>query len=223
MFKDKTWIILGLVVALLAPAGAYGTLYTETFNSGSSVGAIPNGSPVGVTFRGTVNNIPPALTVGGLTVQLNISGGFNGSLYAYLVAPNGTLVVLMNQPGVTDDNPFGAYGSGMNITLQDGTSTHGSIQNEDSGSALSGTYNAAGTLANFNGSAADGTWSLYFSDLASGGGTSTLNSWSLNISAVPEPVNTALLAMGGVFALVNGCRWWLNHRALGNAPSLRTP
>jgi hypothetical protein len=119
-------------------------------------------------------------------------------LYAYLVAPNGTLVVLLNQPGVSDSNPFGASGAGMNITLQDGTSDHGSIQSETSGSVLSGSYNAAGTLVNFNGSVADGTWTLFFADMSSGGGTSTLDSWSLDITAVPEPVNVALGIFGGL-------------------------
>jgi subtilisin-like proprotein convertase family protein len=165
----------------------------ETFSGGP----IPDGNPVGVTFVGTVNNIPSDFTVSGLTVNLNISGGYNGDLYAYLVAPNGTLVVLLNQPGVSVDG-WGASGAGMNITLQDGTSDHGSIQSETSGSVLSGSYNAAESLVSFNGSAADGTWTLYFADLSNGGGTSTLNSWSLDITAVPEPVNVALGIFGGL-------------------------
>ena len=66
---------------------------------------------------------------------------------------------------------------------------------------VTGTYNAVGTLANFDGGVADGTWNLYFADLASGSPTSTLESWSLNIDPVPEPVNAALavfLALAGV-------------------------
>ena len=53
-----------------------------------------------MTFAGSVSDIPVGSVVLELTVELNISGGYNGDLYAYLVAPNGTLVVLMNQPGV---------------------------------------------------------------------------------------------------------------------------
>jgi subtilisin-like proprotein convertase family protein len=86
----------------------------------------------------------------------------------------------------------------MTITLQDGAGTQGSIQNVTSGSVLSGTYNAANNLASFNGSVADGNWTLYFADLSSGGGTSTLNSWFLGITAVPEPVNVALAVVGMV-------------------------
>ena len=101
----------------------------------------------------------------------------------------------------------------MNITLQDGTSDHGSIQSETSGSVLSGSYNAAGTLVNFNGSVADGTWTLYFEDLSSGGGTSTLNSWSLNIEAVPEPVNVALGIFGGLLLTVGLARRFVSRPA----------
>jgi subtilisin-like proprotein convertase family protein len=201
----KKQILLGTMVVLLASASARGALYTETF-SGVNV-SIPDGNPVGVTMSGSVSDIFSGQTVGGLTVGLNISGGYNGDLYAYLVAPNGTMVVLMNQPGV-GVNGFGAGGAGMNITLQDGVTANGSIQNETSGSVLSGTYSAAGSLSGFNGSEADGTWTLYFSDMANGGGTSVLNGWTLGITAVPEPVGPAL----GIFAAVLGLSCLLRLR-----------
>jgi len=76
---------------------------------------------------------------------------------------------------------------------------------ETPGVAVTGTYNAAGTLGTFNSSVANGKWELFFSDMMKGGGTSTLNSWSLNITVVPEPVTLALwmfavmlLALAGV-------------------------
>ena len=130
--------------------------------------------------------------MGELTISLNISGGYNGCLYAYLNALDGTHVVLMNEPGVGDTYPLGASGAGMNITLQDGAAANGSIQNETSAAVLSGSYNPAGTLAHFSGAPVDGNWELSFANQASGGGGSTLTSWSLNITAVPEPVNGAL-------------------------------
>ena len=134
--------------------------------------------------------------MGGLTVDLSVSGGYNGNLYAYLVAPNGTLVMLLNQPGATISNPFGYGGSGLNVTLSD--TAAGSIQTtpETPGSVFSGTFQAAGTLGAVSGSAADGTWTLYFADVAAGGGQPILNGWSLNITAVPEPANLALIIFG---------------------------
>ena len=71
-----------------------------------------------------------------------------------------------------------------------------SIQGETSGSILTGTYQARDSLSAFNGSAANGAWTLFFADLASGGGTAELTGWSLNLTVVPEPVELAL----GLFA-----------------------
>ena len=195
----KKQFLIGTLLTLLAASAAPGSLYIENFTSGDSVGAIPDGSPIGVTFSGMVSDAP-GMAVGELTLTLNISGGFNGNLFAYLNAPDGTHVVLMNQPGVSGENPFGASGAGMNITLEDIGAANGSIQNETSAAVLSGSYYAAGTLADFNGSAVDGTWELYFADEVSGGGTSTLTSWSLGITAVPEPVNMALVIFFGLMA-----------------------
>jgi subtilisin-like proprotein convertase family protein len=178
------------------------------------IGAIPDGSPAGVSFVGTYDAAPAGSTVSGLTVSLNISGGFNGDLYAYLVSPNGTLVMLMNQPGVSL-NGFGASGAGMNLTLTDSTSDlnyHGSIQDVTSGSYLTGSYNAAGSLANFNGSPADGNWTLYFADLANGGGTSLVEGWSLNITAVPEPANLAMIIFGVSFMGFGFARYFRSSR-----------
>jgi subtilisin-like proprotein convertase family protein len=183
-------IILTALTALAISARA--SLYTT--------GSIPDGNPTGVAFTGTYDQATAGFTVSSLIISLNISGGYNGDLYAYLAAPNGTLVMLMNQPGMAV-NGFGASGAGMNITLQDVGAANGNIQNETSGSVLSGSCNAAASLSGFNGSVADGTWTLFFADEVSGGGTSTLNSWSLGITAVPEPVNVALGVFGGLFAI----------------------
>ncbi len=182
------------MAVLLTLAKARGGI-VENFSSG---GTIPDGSPLGATFGGTVSDLSGE-KVGSLTVSLNISGGYNGNLYAYLVAPNGTMVQLMNMPGVSSSTPFGNAGAGMNITLQDGATAI------TAGSNLSGgTYAAAGSLLNFSGSTANGTWELYFADEVNGGGSgpSVLNSWSLDIEPVPEPVNTALGIFGGSIGAV---------------------
>ena len=215
MTKIIRHTLILIAVLWFGTGGARAGLYTETFNSGSSVGAIPQANPLGIVFGGTVSGIPAGMVIGNLTVSLQISGGYNGNLFAMLVAPNGTTVVLMNQPGV-GVNGFGAYGAGMNITLSDAGS--GNIQDETSGSVLSGTYGAAGSLANFDGGNPNGTWDLYFSDPTSGGGTSTLNQWSLNITAVPEPVNAALLIFGGMVA--GGWGWGKLRKSWGGTSKL---
>lgn len=202
--------------------GVVAVLLTTAMNAGASlypVGSIPDGNPVGVSFTGTYDGAASGATVGSLTVNLSISGGYNGNLYSYLVAPNGTMVLLLNQPGATISNPFGYAGSGLNVTLTDATTIGGNpvtgIQTtaETPGQIFSGTYNAAGTLGTFNNSSANGNWTLFFADTTPGGGNATLNGWSLDITAVPEPVTLALGVFGGILALAGGRQWWLKHRA----------
>ena len=197
----KTRILFGITAVMLAATGARASLYTEDFNNVNT--AIPEGNPVGVAFSGTVSDAGGSM-VGDLTVTLNVSGGYNGNLFSYLVAPNGTMTVLLNQPGVTGSNPFGYSGSGLNVTLSDTGGSGIQTTTEPAWTPFTGTYQAAGSLANLNGSPADGTWTLFFADLSSGAGPSELNSWSLGITAaVPEPVGTALSVFGGLAGL-----WW---------------
>lgn len=177
-------------------------------NAGASsypIGTIPDGSPVGVSFTGFYDEAATDATLDSLTVSLSISGGYNGNLYAYLVAPNGTMVILLDQPGATVGNPFGYTGSGLNVTLSD--TAAGSIQTtpETPGSVFTGAYQAVGSLSGFNGSVANGNWTLFFADEVSGGGQAQLNGWSLGITAVPEPANMSLIFLGvgfiGVIAM----------------------
>jgi len=59
----------------------------------------------------------------------------------------------------------------------------------------------------------NGIWTLYLADM-SGGTTSTLMGWSLDIMAVPEPTILALAVFGIGLASVLGFRRW--RRARGN-------
>ncbi len=187
---------LGLLLATLGTAPAQGLQYVEAFTNGPAVGPVPDGNPVGAVFTGTVSDATAGFTFGTLSLELNLSGGFNGNLYAYLVAPNGTQVTLMDQPGVSDSDPFGAAGPGMNITLQDTDAANGPIQNETSDAVLTGAYSPAAALAAFAGAPVDGAWHLFFADLVAGGGTTTVESWALTVSVVPEPHPHALLLLG---------------------------
>ncbi len=101
------------------------------------------------------------------------------------------MVTLMDQPGLAVDG-FGAASSGMNITLADNATVNIQSVIDGYGTALAGNYqpkNPIGTLGctpdNLN-----GNWQLFLASTMSGGGTATLNSWTLDIhlvSAVPEP------------------------------------
>jgi subtilisin-like proprotein convertase family protein len=195
-----------------------------TYNSGDLNSAIPDGNPVGATFSDTVSG--SAGSIENVDVNLDISGGYNGDLYGYLVYNDGgssTMSVLLNRVGATASNPAGYSDSGMDVTLSGvgvndihlyqnfSTSYNGSGQ-------LTGTYAADGRavdpstatssapqtagLTVFNGlSSANGTWTLFLADM-SVGGQSTLVSWGMDISVVPEPVTWALIGFAGILGAV---------------------
>ncbi len=203
----------------ITAGNAHAGLYVEDFTRGGSVGTISGTFPVGTYFTGAVNDANAGDTVSGLTITLTVSftsGDYgNGSLYAYVVSPNGQNVQLLGSQsggeaygiGGSAGNPFGNSGSGLNgVTLADSAST--SIQDAPDGT-ITGTYQAMGNLADVNGSAVNGSWNLFFTDAQGGGPVGTLDSWSMDIEAVPEPVNLALgifLAMAGTVVLAREAR-----------------
>ena len=155
---------------------------------------IYDANPSGITSSLVVSGAGSSLSA--ITVTLNISGGYNGDLYGYL-SYNGTLVTLLNRVGTGSGNPiqaaFGFSTAGFNNVTLDDAATGGNIHNvQNPGSLPTVSYTAdGGSLASFNGADPNGTWTLFFAD-ESAGNTSTLNGWSLDITAVPEPINVAL-------------------------------
>jgi len=230
--------MVALTVAWGLATMAQGGLYT--FSSTGSQ-AIPDADPVGIanaiSFTGT------GLHVTDVSFTFNISGGWNGDLYAYLTHGSDNLV-LLNRVGIGNGSgalyDFGYAGSGFNnITLRDGE--YGNIHNYG-GTVLNVSPTAGGTYkpdgqaldpasdpslfsatggsltfgSQFGGANPEGTWTLFFADLSSGG-NATLDSWSLAITAVPEPVNVALGIFGGVFlvslvASSRRVRNWVHRR-----------
>ena len=190
------------------------TLYTESWSVGT---AVPDGNPVGLADSHVDTLIPSMIngdsaTIQDISVNLNISGGYNGDLYGYLVLQPTTggpaMEVLLNRVGQDGTHPFGDAGSGFNVTLSDSgaSSIHGAT-----GSPVTGTYSpdSGNTLdTTFGGAVANGgTWTLYLADLASGD-TSTLVSWGITVSVVPEPVTWALVG----FAVVLGVAGLVGRR-----------
>jgi subtilisin-like proprotein convertase family protein len=76
----------------------------------STLTVIPDGNPVGAVEQFTVGGVGGSVI--NVTVQLDITGGFNGDLYAYLVDPQGQMAVLLNRSGVDGGNPFGCSARG---------------------------------------------------------------------------------------------------------------
>jgi subtilisin-like proprotein convertase family protein len=208
--KKILTVLMGLA-ALCVPAQTMTNSYTLTPNVG-----IPGASPVGITEQFAASGM--AGTIADIQVTLDITGGFNGNLYAYLAGPQGQFAVLLNRVGVTAGNPFGFSDAGMNIML-DGDAVN-NIHNYGSGGpgsySLNGTmwaadgrnidplsagsaFDAATTSASlsvFQNTYGNGVWTLFIADLSASGSPAILNSATLSIITVPEPQTWVMLAGG---------------------------
>lgn len=215
--------------AFLVLAAAFSPVASAQLTSSFSAAPnlpIPDGSTVGVVSTIQVSG-SSILEVTSIQVNLNISGGFNGDYYAYLVhyLPNGNpagIISLLNRTGRTGSNSFGYGDAGFNVTFANGV-PNGDIHlyqqiTNPAGAALTGLWEPDGrsadpsivtdasprtdSLFSFNGFSADGEWTLFVADV-SPLGTGTFVSWGLTISGVPEPGTWAVgvLALGAVAVL----------------------
>ena len=230
--KNATFVIAVLLLVLARPAEAD---FVQTYNTGfANGGVIPDGSRTGWTDTETVS--VPGTSLNQMTdvsVTLNLSGGWNGDLYAYLVHSSG-FAVLLNRVGVGTGNTVGYGNGGMNVVLNDaaGVNIHsygglsvptGSYQPDgrnigplSSAATFSSTLPSA-LLSSFTGLNGNGSWTLFIADV-SPGDVMTVNSWGLDIAAVPEPGSlvegaVAVLFLGGVIGL-----YWLKGPKLQPQP-----
>jgi len=207
----KLLIFVGLCLAVSGTEAA--VVLTQTFDYSSQAGGgynIAAGDPVGVAVQGNFNLGPVGGRLVGVSIGLNVSGGYNGDYYAWLKSPDGTLVQLLNQPGSDIfGSPASGFGNGGINSFLLSSSGSVNIQGVDGtyGSSLTGTYSAAGDLNAFGtesspSGSGNGNWTLFIDDLGSGGGSGTLENWTLNetIIAAPEPpymvVSLLLFAVG---------------------------
>ena len=219
--KKATFVIAVLLLALARQAQAD---FVQTFNTGfANGGVIPDGSFTGWSDTRAVST-PGLDHITDLSVSLNLSGGWNGDLYAYLVHSSG-FAVLLNRVGRATSNAPGFGTAGMNVILSDAGSlnihsvpvpTSGGTYRPDglninplsSPATFSATLLSPGPttpLNSFNGVDPNGSWTLFIADV-SGGDVSTVTSWGLDIAAVPEPGSivegsVAVLFLGGVVGL----------------------
>lgn len=167
----------------------------------------------------------------GITVTFTTTGGWNGDLYAYL-SHGSDLAILLNRVGAsgTDADGYGTSGfNNITLGMTATTDIHGVLAPTTAG----GPYAADGrltytdtdrnnTLTVFNGVNPNGDWTLYFED-ASALNTSTLSSWSVNVTALPEPTTWALIAFGTVFGAVQlGRQYRRRLAACGGLPGVKT-
>jgi subtilisin-like proprotein convertase family protein len=197
---------------LLAATGASAGVYTSP---GGQIPDFPVINPLIVTFNVTETG-PVAM------LDLTLTGlahTWAGDLLINLASPNGTSASIMRRPQGNNADPA--------LTVGDDSWFGGNYRFIDSGASLgaalaappanvvpSGDYQASirtvpglnvPVLLNstFGNTPVFGTWTLQVFDLG-GGGTGSLGSASLSISAVPEPGTYALMILGLVgLAAVN--------------------
>jgi len=191
-----------------------------TLSSGPLDLVVPDGNPNGITSTLSGNGLGSGYVLGQnldfVSLSLDLSGGNNGDLVAYLTY-DGTTVTLLNRPGLAGDSAgIGYTTSGINVTLSDGN--YDNI-NTTQYPVPGGTYNPAGgsmTFQSYNGSGMNpsGGWVLFVADLSGGDGdnVSRLTGWSLDFEPVPEPVNYALAGFGLLFVGSTAARHYFRQR-----------
>jgi subtilisin-like proprotein convertase family protein len=206
-----------LLTALFVPAGVQAAGSAITFSqSWSGWLGVPDNDATGASSAITIT-APGFDRVESVTMQLELDGGWNGDLYGYL-AHDGNLSVLLNRPGKTQANPAGSGSSGLSVTFADLALSDIHLALSDSG-VPTGYFQPDGRLTDpadaldtdartallsvFTNTDPNGTWTLFLADQGPGD-TTTLKSWALSVTAVPEP--SALLLCGVGAAVVVASR-----------------
>jgi hypothetical protein len=218
-------LIWKLVIAVTLGTGAAAQAAIDftggsgTYNaSWSGTQAITDGGS-GVGYALNFNDLSVA-QITAITFTFTTTGGWNGDLYVYLSHGSG-LAILLNKVGADSGDADGFGTSGFNnITL--GMGSANDIHGVSSPTTGGGPYSADGrlnytdtvrnnTLDVFNNADPNGSWTLFFNDVTALN-QSTLTAWSVDITAVPEPVNVALGLFGVCLVAGAGLRQYRRSR-----------
>jgi subtilisin-like proprotein convertase family protein len=178
---------------------------------------VPDGNPAGLANVQTISS--GIALISEISISLQLSGTYNGDLYAYLSHGASGFAVLLNRTGRTGSAAFGYNDDGFNVTFSD-TAPAGDIHvYQDSttlgvGIPLTGIWQPDGRnidpdsvtnlsprsalLSSFNASDANGDWTLFVADMSTGD-AHTLQSWGMTITGIPEP---SQLLLGGTTLLL---------------------
>lgn len=199
---------VSLLTSFTLSAHAASTV-SQTFVIGTQV---PDNSAIGLSETRQISSSITSITE--VEVQLVLSGGWAGDLYAYVTHGSG-FSVLLNRPGRSLANVAGSGVSSLSITFSDSSSSDVHTAIPATGT-VSGFFQPDGReidpdlsydtsprsamLSSFAGLDANGDWTLFVADVSSGD-TMTVESWSLSITGVPEP-GTAVLMAGAALGLL---------------------
>ena len=210
--------ISSLIVTLNISGGYNGDLYCYLSHDG--------GLAVLLNRVGRSLSSPFGYGDSGFQVRLDDNAP-NGDIHTY-----GSVLGLAAGSPLTGTGPFGYGDSGFQVRQNDNAPngdihTYGSGLSLASGSPLTGTWqvdgrntspalvldtsprNAESLLSQFQHLDAGGSWTLFVADL-SPGAISTIDSWGLEVVAVPEPSMLFLLLSGGFVIVFSKAK----HRAI---------
>jgi outer membrane autotransporter protein len=165
MTKCKSGFLL-TVSSIAVLLGSVAAANAQTFTSTDTPIAIPDNNPAGISS--SINAILPSVgIITDVNVDVDINHTWVGDLTVSVESPDGTVVRLIDRPGV----PPGGVGNSDDLS---GTYTFddaaGQVISENSGLVTipAGTYQVDQTtgdaLADFNGEAPSGTWTLSVTD-----------------------------------------------------------
>lgn len=193
------------ILIAIAPctAGAVTTVQSFSVNS-----LVPDNSLTGLADTHIVST--QVTSIISVQVSVQMSGGWNGDLYAYVVHDSG-ICVLLNRPGRSLAVPDGSASSGFSITFDDAAASDihtampaagfvsGFFQPDGRNTDPLATLNTSprsAFLGSFTGLDGNGGWTLFVADVATGE-QSQLTGWTLTITGVPEPSALLLTASAG--------------------------
>jgi subtilisin-like proprotein convertase family protein len=202
--------LTAILAAMSLAAGVQAQTATNVFQQTVNT-LIPDANPNGYFSDNVVSGLFGGIQ--SVEVSLDITGGYNGDLFAYLSFGDG-YAVLLNRVGKSSSDDFGYGDPGFNVTFSDFAATDIHLYGGNGGNQLIGTWQPDGRetdpqlvissdlrtamLSSFDNLDPNGTWTLFVEDAATGY-QSTLVSWSIEIVTVPEPATLALLGLGGAF------------------------
>jgi hypothetical protein len=214
----KTQIFLSLILAVAFVARADFLPYTSSPNL-----TVPDANVVGISDSIVVNNF--SYQINYVDVHLNISGGYNGDLYGYLVFDSSEINAANVRIDLLNRTGGGLYqDAGMSIILS--ASADNSIHSYQS---FTPSYNESGQVVgtwrpdggdlsqnSFTGGSGygNGTWTLFLADMANNDvlSQSSLVTWGIDLHSlgpVPEPTTWAGIIFATLFGgvrLVRGIR-----------------
>lgn len=152
-------------------------LRTGTLGATALSSDVPKPIPASGAFVSSALTLSGAGTVDGLKLRIaSLTHSFVGDLVMTLQSPSGTVVSLMENPGL---GTFGAQGDNLDNLLLDDDSRTPIASLPQTGLNYSGSYRPDQPLSAFDGEPRAGTWILRVRDDFAAQDTGTLNSWGL--------------------------------------------